>query len=189
LIVTIPAAFALIGGPYIHLVHMVVAIPLILTLVTLPTIRKPAALALLLIAVPWRDIVLNEIPFAALAIALTTIVLSVQLLSRRPLVVTLICTAMLVIGGIDNMLLQFYAHPLWDAVRGAAARTSHALAEQPWRIFIETIGEYQTPNMFLATHTPTWIGLIVMAATALALVRSGTRTNRDLAPSVATNPA
>jgi hypothetical protein len=179
IVVTLPAAFAVFGGPYIHLVQMVVAVPLLLSLTAAPRVRLSATIALLLVAVPWRDVVLNDAPFAATAIVLATVAIARAFLSRNVGLIALACVAMLGLGAAENALLRRHVPVHWNASRALAAREPQALAEAPWRLYEDSVGAYESANVYLTANAPTWFGLLLMVSSSLLLVRSGAVTVRQ----------
>lgn len=79
-LVAVPAAFAIIGGTFIHVTEFFAAIPLALLLIARDPSRKIATTALVLLAIPWYTAVE---PGNALALALLGAIAAFYLVWRR----------------------------------------------------------------------------------------------------------
>jgi hypothetical protein len=157
-LVTIPPAFALIGGPYIHISQMAAALPAALHLYArMPTLRRPLGWAILLLAVPW-------IAFSELQTVLPFLVLGIGLLAW-----TFIEDRRIALGTTVGSI----------ALLVAAAATFHfnipitritvspsAFSEDAWRLAVNALFSQHTA-FFFPLKVPTWCGLLIIAWAAI----------------------
>jgi hypothetical protein len=161
LIAAIPPAFAVLGGPFVHIVQIAAAMPagLILWSQARGPLRTALGIALLLLAIPFvqfTDLGLSFVPLAALAAA----ALGATLVDGRPLPVAGIAAA--TIAFLE--LLIGRAQPLPSvSAKLAAAYRPQALAEQSWALYVHAIGAVNAGTFDLA-KLPTVAGLLTLAA-------------------------
>jgi hypothetical protein len=171
LLVLVPPAFAVFGGPFVHLTQIAVAIPaLIVLMVRLPAQRTALGIALLLVALPWED--LSENATLPMLVFIGAVALAICLLVWRatPRVALVAVAAMLALGALERTATVLLERPPGDATAALAAvdTSGTQLAETTWTAFVAA-SQDEDERLFLATHLPTWFGLglaIVVVANA-----------------------
>ncbi|HEY0798576.1 MAG TPA: glycosyltransferase family 87 protein, partial [Candidatus Baltobacteraceae bacterium] len=150
LLVAVPTAFLLLGGPFVHIHQIAAALPAALLLFArCPERRRIFGIAAFLLAIPWIHIFLL-LQFG-LALAIVSLLLSAQLL-RLPLAgqagVAFASLAIVIAGNI----LFVPPPPLLAALSISAS----VPAEAVWRLYIDA---RHTSNgaLFLALKMPTWL--------------------------------
>ncbi len=157
LAVVLPPAFALLGGTFIHLAEMVVAIPLALILArdARRAVRLCAETALVLLAVPWLRAGV-ELPLIAAAAVVTFAI--VRELGHEPVVaLRASLLAALAAGAVAFSLSAPVA-----AAHAAAVHLPPDLAEASWAAAIRAHDAVVSLGVWIA-KAPTWAGLIVLA--------------------------
>ncbi|MHB8306423.1 MAG: glycosyltransferase 87 family protein [Vulcanimicrobiaceae bacterium] len=157
LAVVLPPAFALLGGTFIHLAEMVVAIPLALILArdARRPVRLCAEIALVLLAVPWlRSGV--ELPLIAAAAVVTFAI--VRELGSEPVVALRASLLAVLAGGAIAFALSAPA----AAAHAAAVHLPPDLAEASWAAAIRAHDAVVSLGVWIA-KAPTWAGLIALA--------------------------
>jgi len=167
LIVLVPPAFALLGGPFVHLTQIAVAVPALLVAMRyLPQSRAPLAIALILVALPWQDLVESPLAVVAAGTVLVTLAIVVRIWKPPLRIAALAVVAFVALGTGEKLLHDRLVprHP--DAtVAIAAADRAGDLAESTWTAFA-SVAEDEDARLYLATHAPTWCGVILMVAVA-----------------------
>jgi hypothetical protein len=161
-VVCIPPAFAVFGGTFIHITQIAAALPAALLLVRhgAGTNRGLALTVLLLLAVPWIWAIspaLLVAPFVPVGY------LVARYLPGNRVVV--------LVAAIAAVALLFGLHELAAAAPHAAARAAAPidakLAEASWSRFAQGSSSEALAAWLL--RLPTWIGLLMLAATSIVL--------------------
>jgi hypothetical protein len=156
---TVPVAFALIGGSFVHIWQIAAALPAAFILHDrLPHCRKPLVAAILLLSMPWSDfaVMQNAQPYAAL------------------------CLAYLVRRLTGSAPLAFTAAGLQLAMLSVATIASHrqgvalpsivvdprSLSEEAWKPVV--LGAFGEPVLLTTLFSiPTWCGLLLISYVCL----------------------
>ncbi|TAM62138.1 DUF2029 domain-containing protein [bacterium] len=163
-----PAAFVVLGGPYMHADQIAAAIPLALVLSTKTEQgRLLAVLALLLLAVPWEFVAFTGDPIIVATLAV--LVLACCFLGMRlGLVLTVIATLALVLLNVWLPHTGTLAH---------ATGQPRALAEASWTIEVAATYSHGSAAAWWS-RALTWVGLILLLWSAISRAlpsrRSGT---------------
>ena len=154
LYVLLPAAFAVIGGPYVHIQQMIFVLPASVVLAGRVTPRARAiALAIVLLAVPWGSFTLLLV--ASPLVAFVVGMLTYELLAARPLVAML---AGLLAAAFVAVLAQSLA-PRPDASAALAAYADgRLLTEASWAAYIRS-SFHQNGVLFALAKLPTFAGV------------------------------
>jgi hypothetical protein len=163
LIVALPVALTLVGGPFGHVVQVAAALPCAFLLyVKLPAARTALGLAIAALAIPWVQFSsLGAIlPIAAACVAA---LLVASLVTTRPLVVAFVALGVV---GFFEAISALVTQRVPDATRAlAAAYDPQALAQTSWTLYVAVVGPWNLGAFDLA-RLPTWFGLIAVAAVA-----------------------
>jgi hypothetical protein len=132
---TIPAAFAVCGGPFVHISQIAAAMPAAFLLYARAPDRR-TAIAIVALAIPWIQFANLGSIFVPLA-ALVAAYLALELIDRRPAAaavaacsaVLLLEAAIALVGGVPD-----------PAAALAAQYDPRALAETSWTLYVQTIG-------------------------------------------------
>jgi hypothetical protein len=163
LLVFFPAATAVIGGAYVHVIELCFAIPAALVLaMRAPGIwRGVAAAALAILTVPWI------IAWSVKKLFLASIFVVVALLYRLRVQRTIgIATAVLVAGA----LYFFELHPPklpTPPFLAAGAYPSNALVQTEWHAVVQALALHDP--LWLAIKLPAWCALAAILLTGIAL--------------------
>ncbi len=167
LVVALPPAFALVGGPFSHIAQIPAAIPCALLLAAnVPALRRALVAVLVLLAIPWVQFTTLGSAFGLLA-ALAGGVLTRSLGGGRAFASGLVALAAILYISLLTALAQT-PPPQPDALL-AAAYDPRALAETSWRLYVETVAHANLLAFDLA-RVPTLAGLLALAYFALDLV-------------------
>jgi len=174
LLVLVPPAFAVFGGPFVHLTQVAVAIPaLVVLMVRLSAHRTALGIALLLVALPWED--LSENATVAMLVFIGVFSLAIALLVWRasPRVALVAMAGMLAIGGLERTAVITLERPPGDATAALAAvdTSGSQLAETTWAAFVAA-SQDEDERLYLVTHLPTWFGLGLAIAATVNAARS-----------------
>jgi hypothetical protein len=152
----VPAAFAMIGGTFVHYAHIMVAIPAALLLATRRNVRFGGAFgaAVLLLVVPWLWALsqpLFTVLFAAVCAACASMLLDWTPRSalRAALASALLCAIVLVTG----------AH--YGAGNPDANLLAHQQSLHSWGRYIASARSGTGPAWWIA-KLPTWMGLLLL---------------------------
>lgn len=161
LLVLVPPAFAILGGPFVHLTQMAVAVPALLVLCgRVPAWRNACGPALVLLAIPWQDMAINEprsVEIATLLVA-STLCFFVWKPARA---VGIAFVAAIVAVSIAETWVG-HAFPLERATTvhvSAAAAAGDRLAEITWTAFASNALLAPSPWFYLQP-IPTYVGLL-----------------------------
>lgn len=156
MIAFVPAACAVLGGPYVHMVDLAVAVPAALVLaVALPAgVNATAAMALTLLAVPWIPAWITK------KLLLAVLGVSTVLLWRLRVATAPCATAVAAIAlGLYALELSPPA-ALTGQTSGRFAPSD--LAQSAWAAYVAQLG-HPSP-LWLAVKIPTWIALGTLLA-------------------------
>jgi hypothetical protein len=182
LLVLLPPAFVLLGGPFVHLTQMAFAVPALLVLMrAMPERRTPLAFGLLLVAIPWDH--LAKVPAGLVAATAGMVVLAIAVGIWRPArrTIAIVTVAFALLGAGEAILHQVLAPPKVDAtVATASVDRPGALAEVTWTAFT-AVAANEDERLYLASHAPTWAGIILMVAVASGGIRRAARSSERYA--------
>lgn len=156
----LPAAFAVIGGPFMHYSEITLAFPGILLVYsrTEETVKSLAAAAIVLLAVPWQWIVGEPqlaLPVALLAAFAVTYALGMgREAALRAALGTLVYSAAL-------LFVATAAGPQVAPMH--AAHVASDLAQASWTAYIRAQGASAGVVWWIA-KLPTWTGLLLLGA-------------------------
>lgn len=163
LVAYLPAACAVIGGAYVHMVDLAIAVPAALVLATYSRAasRTIATLALCLLAVPWIDVWITKKLF------LSSLFVVAAILFRQGL------PPALSIGAFTAIAAAIYCFELrppapFSAVTVMTSARPGDLAQRAWRAYVLGLRTAKLP--WLAIKIPTWAalcGLLVAGFRAL----------------------
>ncbi len=167
LAVVIPVGFAVVGGPFIHVVQLAASSLAGLALyakVASRGQRRLLAFALIGLAIPWIQFVNLGTVFPLLA-ALVAGVLTWTLFDQRPLPLAGIAIAALAfIIELEALIVERLPDPVPRLVRAYDPR---ALAERSWSLYVHLVA---TPNAaaYELAKAPTIFGVVAVAGVAVA---------------------
>jgi hypothetical protein len=171
LLVLVPPAVAVFGGPFLHLTQIATAIPAAIALaMRFPNYRTTFGIVLLLLAASWQDLVENGTLAVIVTLILITIAIGHSLWPQARKYTAIAVVAMLGLG-IAERFIRLADH----AVRGdpghalALVSGPHELAEASWTAYI-TSSQFGDPRHHFLSHLPMWIALLVMIATMGAVL-------------------
>jgi hypothetical protein len=162
LLAYLPAACSVVGGAYVHMVDLAIAVPAALVLATYSRVasRTIATLALCLLAVPWIDVWITKKLF------LSSLFVVAAILFRQGL------APAVSVGAFAAIAAAIYCFELWPPAPFAAFTAMAArpgdLAQQAWRAYVVALRTAPLP--WLAIKIPTWAalgGLLVAGFRAL----------------------
>lgn len=168
LLALVPPAFALLGGTFIHLAQMLIALPAVLVMIPHARGRSRALLAaaLVLLAIPWSLIsqtawVIPVVALVAGGIAFVTLQQSIGVALR----VALACVAYFTAVVVARAVCPFVAPP-----SVVVPAFDPVLASATWGWWIQTHDSDAGIATWLA-KLPTWIGLALFAGASIAVAR------------------
>jgi hypothetical protein len=160
LVVTLPVALTLVGGPFGHVVQVAAALPCALLLYRyVPSARVALGLAIVALSIPWVQFssLGSVLPVAAAAV---TAALVATLVDRRPIAIAITALGTL---GIFEAISLLVTQRVPDASKAlAAAYDPHALAQASWTLYVGFVGPWNLAAFDLA-RLPTWLGLLAVA--------------------------
>lgn len=154
-LIAIPPAFAVTGGPFVHIHHIAVAIPAALLLFArIPRAQRIIGPALMLLAFPWDAYLLlfSLIPIVVIfAMPLSARFLRASLLGQTCTASVLVCVMCVAVAA--------YSRPM-SAMLQPAYISANAPAELIWSRHVQT---QNTGNeiLFFLLALPTWTGLLI----------------------------
>lgn len=162
----VPALFAMVGGTFIHDIQLPIALPAaLLMLAVSPRPLRGAILAgAALLALPWYDSKALLFGFPVLAILIWTMPGTLD--TRRKVTIAVAACAAFACA-------MYLIHQLPSAVPPATpihiAADAHENASIVWRRFVNATGYGQAGAKTIVLKLPLWLGLLSLAATAVAL--------------------
>ncbi|HKU68788.1 MAG TPA: hypothetical protein VJP85_13505 [Candidatus Baltobacteraceae bacterium] len=160
-VVAAPAAFAVIGGTFIHSTEMVAAIPLALLLVRIAPWRSRALLALVLLSIPWFTVLHGGAPIAFAAISAA--VVFYELWQAGGLKVLQALAIAVCAGAFLAAAPALVSH---RTVR-ATAPMQAAYPQASWRALTDRSLSSGAPVTW-ALRLPNWGGLLLLGGIAVA---------------------
>jgi len=155
LAVLLPVAFAMIGGPFVHIAQIAAVLPAALLLADAPPKSKIAAISIMLLAVPWPQFATLGTSFPIFA-ALTAGTLAFYLLPATPTWRIMPPLLTLVLTQMPTQLLTPIADP---SARLRVLYDPHALAQTSWSAYVALVGTQNNAAYDLA-RIPTLLGLV-----------------------------
>ncbi len=176
LLVLVPPAFAVVGGPFVHLTQIAVAIPALLVLSAKSTAaRRILAPTVVVLAVPWQDMAIND--SAPVLLATGIVASAITALIWKPLRWKALgfVTAAIALAAAER-----YSASVTHLVRSnatlpiAAVRDGNRLAEASWAAFSQNALRVSSPYYYLE-QIPTLLALTVFVAYAISTLRGNDR--------------
>lgn len=175
-LVAAPAAFALIGGTFIHVTQMAVALPLtLLLLARAPQHRTFFAIACLLLAVPWRVV---GSPLLMTAAVIIVFYVSWELWDRSLRIAVVSAGAAILLLISVNMLMTAPPMEKHSHIQYAEL-IDRKYAEASWARYNEEYLSTGAPERWWR-RVPTWVGLLVLGGGAIRT--AGIRTAYESVP-------
>jgi hypothetical protein len=168
---TIPAAFAVFGGPFVHISQIAAALPAAFLLYSQKPERR-LGLAIVALAIPWIQFANLGSIFIPLA-AVVAGYLALEVVDARPAAAAIAaCLAVLLLEAAIALVTS-----VPDAAAALAAQYDpHALAEASWTLYVRTIGTANA-TAFDFAKLPTIVALcFIVRATLLEASRGGATT-------------
>ncbi len=173
LLVFVPAACSVIGGPYVHMVDLAVAVPaaLVLAIALSGAQKTAAAIAVALLAIPWIPV------WIAKKLLLATLFVVIALLGRLHVGKPLWAASVAAIAVALYLLELSPPAPLVGKTIGTFAGTD--LAQSAWAAYIAQLGHPSV--LWLFVKVPTWIAMAILLVLFLriSLERRGERVHAD----------
>jgi hypothetical protein len=176
LLLLVPPAFAVLGGPFVHVQQLAVAIPAALVLSGTASLNaRLCAGAVVLLAFPWTAagfLALNLLVVAAVAF-----ILALDLFGLTPIRAGIVSFASI---AVTAALLGTFASLPPLAIGPIDPREGTALAENGWRTHVEATFQGSAAP-YIAAKLFGWTGLILIAIATLGFPRDRSRTGRGRA--------
>lgn len=162
-VVLLPPALVLLGGTYIHIAQMCIAIPIVLLLIARVNqpYRSTLAFVLAALSVPWPNLAASPL-MAVIASLVVAICLRSFITNDRMVMAAMAFTALLLVGSAISL-----AHVPQTTPHLAAAmpRNAVALAAVAWSHVVAHSGYVESP-IFWAIKAPTWLALAALVLVA-----------------------
>lgn len=158
--VLLPAAFAVIGGTFVHLQEIALALPaaILLHLRADKRARGAAAASIVLIAMPWLAVI-NQ-PWLVAMIAVATVFIGIDLLGLDVKLSLCVSLASVALCALIQLIAAHYGAVLTSK---NGAHVTGALAQASWAQYV--------PNSVGATwifaKAPTWAGLLLFVVASI----------------------
>ena len=168
-LVLCPCAIALLGGPFVHLVQIVCALPLALFLLASPQRIPGITTATLLLASPWLELLRNsEITGVILFVALVSLPIAWYASGGRRVNALGLTLAMILIGASLCVLAPRIHHRNFNSrTVPMQARAGNLMAEVSWSAYTRRMLDVPDP-LLIAEKLPTWAGLVILLTVATA---------------------
>jgi hypothetical protein len=166
LLVLLPVAFAMIGGPFVHVAQIAALMPAALLLADARRADTSVAISIMLLAVPWPQFATLGTSFPIFA-ALATGTLAFYLLPDKP--VARIAPPLLALA--FTLLPTPLLNPIADP--GATLRAAydpHALAQTSWSAYVALVGT-QNRLAYDIARAPMLLGLLLFSYAAFRIMR------------------
>ncbi|HEY6484908.1 MAG TPA: glycosyltransferase 87 family protein [Candidatus Cybelea sp.] len=159
LIAYLPAACGIVGGTYVHMIDVSIAIPaaLVLAVFARGRARLVASLAVALLAVPWIPVWIGKKLLLATLFVVAGLLLR---LKTAPLsaALTFAAVALVVYG------FELNPPPPFPSAAAAATFSPNDFAQTAWAAYVRAIGS-PAPGWFLV-KIPTWAALLAIVGVA-----------------------
>ncbi|HEY1882622.1 MAG TPA: hypothetical protein VGG51_06230 [Candidatus Cybelea sp.] len=159
LIAYLPAACGIVGGTYVHMIDVAIAIPaaLVLAVAVRGGARLVASLAVTLLAVPWIAVWIGKKLLLATLFVVAALLLR---LKTAPLSAALafVAVALVVYG------FELNPPPAFPSTAAAATFSPTDFAQTAWAAYVGAIGS-SAPEWFLI-KIPTWAALLALVGVA-----------------------
>ncbi len=176
----VPPAFGALGGPYVHLTQLAIAIPAVLALLHRdPKHRNVYGAALLLLAIPWFTMVDDDLLEGLLTVAIVSVAIAIAVWrqSARTIIVAVTLTLLLTaLERLDRLQVRSLA-PSPDVAINRVSGPG-LLAQASWQAYVDATAR-DDANATLVWRLPTWIGLLALTA---AGTRAATRRRQTQTP-------
>ena len=177
LTVAIPAAFAVVGGPFVHVAQIGVAMPAALLLYARAESARPVLRwAIVCVALPFVQLGSLGWLFPLLEV-LACVVLLVSLETPAPNVAAAAAAAFLLPLAAWALVVTKIESPTPALV---AAYDPRALAEASWTTYVRLVGTAD-PLAYDLAKLPMWFGLCALVWVAFSLARNPVRESSTLA--------
>jgi hypothetical protein len=182
ILVLVPPAFALFGGPFLHTSQIAVAVPALLVLIhRFPKRRVLLSMALLILAIPWLELAENPLVASLIAVAAATAAISRFLLRANVIATLSIVLATSAAAACERYVRTTFPPTHLDLqAEFARAASGTLLADATWAIHARST---LSTHWYVASHVPSWTGLLLMIVAAGALALSKSTKWPDRAPS------
>ncbi|MDB5069509.1 MAG: hypothetical protein JWM87_620 [Candidatus Eremiobacteraeota bacterium] len=169
-VVYIPAMCAVIGGTFVHLTQIALAVPAALLVHAYARdalARRLSALALVLLAVPWPLIASSKQTLAAALLVLAVTAWYVTGRSYRAAI------AVVAAAWIALVPLQNYAPAAPAALPRITVAGPSALASDAWKQALDQMTSASETPRYVLLKLPTWLALAALLAAAITASRRG----------------
>jgi hypothetical protein len=164
LLLLVPPAFAVLGGPFVHVQQLEIAIPAALVLSGRRSLdARLSAIAVTLLAVPWAAAGFSILNLPVLAAV--SFILALDLFGYGPIRAGLASLASIAIAA---ALLGAFAGLPAAAIGPTDPADEARLAENGWRMYVETTFQGSIVP-YIAAKLLGWTGLILIAIAALGI--------------------
>jgi hypothetical protein len=167
LLLLVPPAFAALGGTFIHVQQLAIALPAALVL-SATRIREArlCAVAVMLLALPWSAtaFLMLNLP----AVLAVIFLLTIDLFGHSPIRAALATAATTAV--IAGLLVGLGTFPM-PAIGPLDPAQSAALAEVSWRSYVEATF-HANVVAYMAAKLPSWCGLTIVIFAALEPART-----------------
>jgi hypothetical protein len=167
LVVLVPAAFAMIGGTYVHDLQLPIAIPAALVLLTVVAapLRPVVMAGIVLLAVPWYGSRVIWAAAAVIGVMLWYSPLAARAPVRRAGWAAAVCAVYLAVVFAIHLLPDLPRHA--GGVLPDVSGSPHELASAVWARFVRATAYGQSSLRDVAVKLPLWSGLLIVGAAAL----------------------
>ena len=180
LVALLPPAFAVFGGPFVHLTQIAVAVPALVVLCgRLPHRRARYAPALMLLAIPWQYVAINDAPVMVGAVVLVSTILAATVWRPHFATGTAVVVALAALAVLERRIDLASPVVRTDTTAAmSAVSDGRRLAEDTWSVY--AAGALRVSDAsFVAERIPTYLGLIVLVIGTTADAIGGRR-RRDV---------
>lgn len=161
-IVLVPPALVLLGGTYIHIAQMCIAIPIVLLLIARvdQPYRSVLAFVLAALSVPWPNLAASPL-MAVIASLVVAVCLRAFIASDRVVMAAMAFTAIFLLASAVSLARV----PQTTFQAASAPQNSLALAAAAWSHVVAHSGYADSP-IFWLIKAPTWLALTALALLA-----------------------
>lgn len=172
-VVAVPAAFAVLGGVFMHVTDLAAAVPLVFLLLSHSSaVRAVSTQALVLIAIPWwllaTPMLLGRTGFSLAAITVTYLIWNYD---RRSAPFAFAAGLAVFFGASELVHWYAAASSAIVPVHGAGVRISSAYPEASWGWFNARLASTGVAASWLL-RIPSWLGLLLLAYACLKCTRT-----------------
>ncbi|HEY2475041.1 MAG TPA: hypothetical protein VGI19_09585 [Candidatus Cybelea sp.] len=159
LLAYLPAAFSVLGGSYVHMIDLPIAIPaaLILTIALRGRAQVVASLTVCLLAVPWIAVWIDKKLFLACLFVVGALLMRLKV---RPAIALATFAAVAVVV----YVFELHPPPPFPSTAATATFSPADLAQVAWGAYVNAIGD-PSPG-WLLIKLPTWGALLALLGVA-----------------------